>query len=167
MDVIGESKEQEAESTGLTCYLRRSFLGRTTQRANSPTKAPAATMAIIWAFLRIRYAHSIRSGCYTPFTWMLNLCYRPCRSPLPGKTDTPRFWLARSERSSGFGCPLPALRAARWGLLAEEFLGENHPEGEQSDKGSGGYYGYHSGRSSEFVVTIVSPQVVTPFLHGC
>ena len=31
----------------LPVYLRRSFLGRTTQSANSPTKAPAAAMAII------------------------------------------------------------------------------------------------------------------------
>ena len=39
--------------------------------------------------------------------------------------------------------------------------GEIHPEGEQSDEGSGGGDGYHSGRSSELVVSIVSAQVVT------
>ena len=31
-------------------------------------------------------------------------------------------------------------------LFAHQLLGENHPEGKQSDKGSGGGYGYHSGR---------------------
>ena len=42
------------------------------------------------------------------------------------------------------GCPLcHGLR--RKLLVAKQLLGENHPEGEQSDKGSGGNYGYHLG----------------------
>ena len=59
----------------LSVYLRRSFLGRTTQRAKSPTKAPAAAMAIILGLLRNRYDPSIRPGCYALFTRMLNDCY--------------------------------------------------------------------------------------------
>ena len=52
-------------------------------------------------------------------------------------------------------------------LVADEFLGEKHPETEQSDESSGGYYDYHSEAPSEFVMAIVSPQVVTRRLHGC
>ena len=39
----------------LSFYLRMSFLGRTTQSAKSPTKAPAAAMALILGLLRNRY----------------------------------------------------------------------------------------------------------------
>ena len=41
-----------------------------------------------------------------------------------------------------FKCPLPA-HTDKWLRLfvAEELPGENHPEGEESDKGSGGGYG--------------------------
>ena len=45
-----ERKSAFSECTLAGCdrgYLRISFLGRTTQRANSPIKAPAAAMAII------------------------------------------------------------------------------------------------------------------------
>ena len=52
-------------------------------------------------------------------------------------------------------------------LLAEEFLGENHPEGEQSDKGSGGGECNHSGCPSEFVVPLVCRPVVTLLFHEC
>ena len=52
-------------------------------------------------------------------------------------------------------------------LVAEELAGENHPGDEQSDEGSSGGDGYHSGLPSEFIMVIVPPQVVTLFLHEC
>ena len=56
-------------------YLRSSFFGRTTQRANSPMKAPAAAIASISSVLRNRYAISMPPGCYMAFTRMLKVCY--------------------------------------------------------------------------------------------
>ena len=48
------------------------------------------------------------------------------------------------EWTVGFG--VAARRCGQDDLLvAEELAGENHPGGEQSDKGSGGNYGYHLG----------------------
>ena len=52
-------------------------------------------------------------------------------------------------------------------LAAEENPGKNHPEGEQSGKGSSGGDGYHCLGSSEIVVSLVSPTVVTRPFHGC
>ncbi len=56
---------------------------------------------------------------------------------------------------------------ALFDLLAEKLLGENHPEGEESNKCSGCCDGDHAGESSEIVITLVSTQVVTRLLRGC
>ena len=145
-------------------YLRSSFLGRTTQRANSPIKAPAAAMAIIWEFLRNRYEDSIRPGCFALFTRMLNVCYRNSPAPAP---SVPRLsqaakrrpmknsaqWLARSNRLETIGAgsippggPLPGL------LVLQELARQNDPGNEQQYKGACGGNSDHPASPSRIVM---------------
>ena len=51
------------------------------------------------------------------------------------------FAKTRSDKSVFGECTLCGCESGE--LLAHQLLGENHPEGEQSDKGSGGGDGYH------------------------
>ena len=128
------------------CYLRSSFLGRTTQRANSPIKAPAAAMAIIWAFLRTRYEHSICPGYYTPFSWMLNVCYTSNRSRVrAGAESSLEKPSPRAGPSAGRqGRPISARRL----FVLEELPRKNNPGNEQQDKSHGSRNRNHPGHSS-------------------
>ena len=131
-------------------YLRISFLGRTTQRANSPTKAPAAAMAIIGCPPNLVYDHSIAPGCYTPFCMDVK-CLLQVEAWKKQHSDAccrrGSWSIASIPRKSPDAVMERGIRIATGrqdsDLLAKELLGEDHPESEQSDKGSGGGDGYH------------------------
>ena len=116
-----------------------------------------------WGVLRIRSDPSIRPGCYTAFSWMLNLCYKERGR----RKELLHAFTRRGAISRLFLLALPGPSRFIRDLFAKQFLGKNHPECEQSNKGSGGGNGYHSGMSSEFVLTPVSAQVVTRLFRGC